>query len=629
MKPPTDPPPGFRFGVFELDPRAGELRKSGHRVRLQEQPLRILTMLLLRPGDTVTREELRQQLWPDDTAVDFDHGLNNAVNRLREALGDSAETPHFVETLPRRGYRFIGAVEALHDRPPVASGSSGSAVRLGRPLWRIGVVLAGLLSLVFFGVWRLGTRDTGPSPGRVTLAVLPFQNMSGDPEQEHFSDGLTEEMITQLGQFDTERLGVIARTSSMYYKGKSERVDRIGHDLGVDYLLEGSVRRSGDRVRITAQLIRVRDQTHLWAGRYERALGNVFSVEEEVAHAIAQRIRLTLTPWRGGARAAFHLDPEAHELYWKAQQLAARNTESSLMASIDLFEQAARREPGYAAARSGQALSYLRLSSFYRPPREVMPKALAAANQALELDDTLAEAHTVRGSVELLYNWDWRAANRELRRAIELHPSSAEARAWYGFYLMTRGQHGAAIAEARRAQELDPLSPVRRTDTQWILLMARRYDEAIEVGRQALAIEPGFALAYSYTGLAHAQRGEPTETLAALEAGRRLDDSTMPTLFLAFGHAIAGEPAKARTIVAELVEASKQRYVCPYEIATAYVGLGEDDEAFGWLQKATDDRSDCMTLLNVEPWMDSLRQDARFADLLNQIRPPSSAAGAR
>jgi len=611
----------FRFGAFQLDLRAGELRRKGLRVKLPEQPLQLLAILLQHPGEVVTREELRGRLWPGDTFVDFDHGLNNAVNRLREALGDRVDTPIFIETLPRHGYRFIAPVESGVPRDAVAPGPPAPPPRnLTRRRWLFGggAVLASLIAGAALTWTRPGRRQP-PAP-RVMLAVLPFENLSNDSALEYVGDGLTEEMITQLGGLQPEQLGVIARTSSMHYKGTRKRLDEVARELGVDYVLEGSVRRSGSRLRISAQLIQVRDQTHLWAESFERDVSDVVDVESQVTQAIAREIQLALPPWqqarlRGGRR----VNTEAHQLYLKGVYLANKGGEQGLELALGQFQQAIAKDPRFALAQAGKAVCYTRLSSFYMPPREAMPHAKEAALKALELDEGLSEAHTALALVKLFYDWDRTGAEEELKRAIALNPSSAEALAWYGYYLASLGRHEEALAKTRRAQALDPLSAVRHADLQWVLLLARRYDEVLEEGRKALELEPHFALARSNTGLAYALKGEFPRALAELERSARMDDSPVMALALAYGYAVSGKTREAARLLAEMKTLSHRRYVCSFEMATAHATLGETDRAFEWLRRALGERSDCMVWLKAEPMLDSLRSDPRFSALLREV----------
>jgi TolB-like protein/DNA-binding winged helix-turn-helix (wHTH) protein len=457
-----------RFGVFELDSRAGELRRQGIRVRLQEKPLQILELLVSRAGEAVSRDELRAHLWPKDVFVDFDHSLNSAVSKLRDALRDTATSPQYIETLPR-GYRFLAAVVRPPDSP--ASDAGGAAVpappvqndrptvvppprvpdspaRKGRR-WGAGAWLAGTaaaLAVSSLIVVRLTTSAPAESSG---LAVLPFQNLSGDPEQEFFSDGITDEMITQLGRMDPGRLRVIARTSAMHYKRTDKRIDQIGAELGVGYILEGSVRRAGTRVRINARLVRVRDQARLWAQSYERELDDILALQTEVARSIAGEIAITFERSPDApALARPRVSPAVYEAYLKARYFLDKSPAPSALArSVEYFNEALRLDPDHAGAHAGLADAYGILGwgmSAGLPPREAYPKALAAAERALALDPRLAAAHVALARIRWKYERQWKPAEEAFRRAIDLDPSAAAAHESYFDYLSASTSPGPA-----------------------------------------------------------------------------------------------------------------------------------------------------------------------------------------
>jgi TolB-like protein/DNA-binding winged helix-turn-helix (wHTH) protein/Tfp pilus assembly protein PilF len=612
----------FRFGAFEVDLRAHELRKKGLRVRLAEQPFQVLAILLEHPGEVVTRDELRRRLWPADTFVDFGHSLNNAVNRLRSALGDQVGTPLLIETLPRHGYRFIGPVERLQRQNAPPHTTPQRTPRLHVTGWRrlvaAGAVLALLAVVGYFARIRVGRPQ--PAARVAMLAVLPFENLTGDPEQEYLCDGLTEEMITQIATLQPQQLGVIARTSSMHYKATRKPLEEVARELGVDYVLEGSVRRSASRLRINAQLIRVRDRTHLWAESFDRDATDVLDVERHVARAVAREIQLVL-PSRQQARLRRGpaANPEAHQLYIKGLYLANKGLEPSLTRALVQFERAISKDPRFAPAYAGKAVCYTRLSTFYMPPTEAMPLAREAALKALELDADLSEAHTALGVVKLFFDWDHSGAEAELVQAIALNPSSADAHAWYGYLLGSLGRHEEALEKTRRALALDPLSAVRHADLQWQLLLARRYDEVVEEGRKALELEPHMALAHLNTGTAYSLKGDLDRAVAELEDAVRLDESSMMMLGLAYAYAVSGKTREARELLDEMSALSERRYVCAFEMGVAQGALGDTDRAFEWLRRAIDERSDCIPWLNVEPMLDTLRDDPRFAALVRQV----------
>ncbi len=624
----------MRFGAFEVDPRAGELRKHGIRIKLREQPFQILLMLLERPGEVVTREELRAKLWPADTFVDFDHGLNAAVNKLREALGDSAEAPRYVETLPRRGYRFIGprdgSTSAAEEAKPDVVAVAGPA--MPPRAWRAGraAAVAGMLVIAAgasYFAWRHPWRQAQPSAGKIMLVVLPFQNLSGDPGQEYFSDGLTEEMTTQLGSLQPERLGVIARTSAMKYKATQKSAAEIGQELRVDYVLEGSLRRLADRVRVSAQLIQVKDQTHLWAKSYDRELGDILRLESEVAQAITGEIRLKLTPQQEMRLAKRRpMNPEAYDSYLKGRYLWNRRNEQSLKKSVEYFNLAIAKEPSYALAYVGLADSYNILGNLgFLPPREAYPKAKAAATKALELDSMLGEAHTALALASLLYDWNWQTAENEFKQAIALGPNYGPAHQWYAVYLIAMGRHEEALAENERAEKLEPLSLTIISNFGWILYNARQYDQAIERCRKALEMDPNFALAHIYLGRAYLGKGMYAEAVAEFEKSSPLfvtGNKRSPEL--GYVYAVAGKRSDALKELDQYKKRWKRTGLpgFPYYVAVTYVGLGETDQAFAWLQKAYEENYPWLIFLKVEPRLDPLRSDPRFQDLVRRIGLP-------
>ncbi len=571
-----------RFGAFEVDLRAGEVRKRGLKIKLQEKPFQILAMLLERPGEIVTREELRKKLWPADTFVDFDHSLNTGINKIREALRDSADNPRFVETLARRGYRFVAPVDEL-----------GQASR-PRPK---------------------------PPAEKIRLAVLPFHNLSADPEQEYFSEGMTEEMIAHLGRLHPQRLGVIAGNSAMRYKHTDRGIDQIGHELGVDYILAGSVRRAADRVRITAQLIQVSDQTHLWAEIYERQLADVLAIQSDVAGRIARSLTVELLPAQQAALArASTTNSEAYEAYLKGRYHWNKRTEEGLKKAIEYFEQATAKDPEYALAYAGLAecLSVLGWYSLH-PPKESVPIAKAAATKALEIDNKLAEAHTSLASAKMYYDWDWLGAEREFKLALELNPNYATAHHWYGDYLVMMGRFAEASTELERAHELDPLSLIINKTTGDPFYYGRQYDQAIEHFRKIIEAEPNFYVTHIFLGWAYEQKGQFPEAIAEFETASRLDDSPVILAALGRAYAVSGKRGEAQKVLEELKELSQRRYVSPYLMAIIYTGLRKKDQAFEWLEEAYQDRSDWLAWLKVDPRLDSLRSDPRFTDLLGRV----------
>ncbi len=573
-----------RFGPFEADSRAGELRKDGVKLKLVGQPFEVLAMLLERPGQLVTREELRARLWPTDTFVDFDHGLNAAVNKLRDALSDSAEKPNYVETLPRRGYRFISAV-GLHD----------SQNLLGEP----------------------------SSPKIQSLAVLPLENLSNDPEQEYFADGMTDQLITNLAQISA--LKVISRTSAIRYKGTKKSLPEIARELHVDAVVEGAVMWMGGRVRISAQLIEAPTDHHLWAASYERDLCDVLSMQEEVTRAIVSEIRVKLTAQEQARLANTHsIDPEAYRLYLKGRYYWYKLKPEAMQKAIEYFQQAVEKDPDYALAYAGLADTYNALAFFtVFPPREVVPKAKAAAVKALEIDANLAEAHVSLGWAGFTYDLDWPAAGKHLERAVVLNPAYPLAHSYYSLYLGALGRSEEGLTEAKRALDLDPVSPAILHYVVVQLYLARRFDEASEQCRKTLELDPSFTPAHRVQGEVYAAKGMYRESLAAYEKYATLSGgSPGSTAFVGYAHALSGQRSQAFRVLDQLGATSKQRYVPALSFAVVYVGLGEKEQAFLWLEKAHDERTNSLAYLKVDATWDPLRSDPRFADLVRCIGLP-------
>ena len=586
----------LRFGPFELDRRGGELRQHGQRVQLAQQPLRVLTLLAERPGEVLSREELRAHVWGDDTFVDFERGLNFCILQIRRALDDDARSPRYVETVPRQGYRLIVPVVA-----EAASASAAPAapevVASRRPMvtWLLAGGLAALvIGALVAGGWFL-QRPPEPGGDKVLLAVLPFDNLSGDPEQEYFSDGLTEEMIAQLGGLDPQRLGVIARTSVMRFKDSRAGIDTIGRELGVDYVLEGSVRRDDEQVRITAQLIQVRDQTHLWSASYDRNRWGALVIQRDVAAEIADALELELLPGSSPLpdRAGSHL-PAAHDAYLKGRYLLHRGDRESLQRSLEPLRQAADLDPAFALPRAAlaEALHQLAISGSALP-REVYPEATAAAEAALELDGSLAEAHAIRATIALWFDWDAVRAERGFARALELNPSLAAAHHNYGWYLLARGRPEDGLRELRRARDLDPLSPEAYQNLGWAYLHARRYDEAIAQCQRVAELEPERTEAAVCIERAQLLAGKAE----GAEAARQLHQHNLDRLLAA---AEAGQPRS-------------------FTIASHYALLGDPDAAFTWLERAYQARSPSLALLAFNPEFDALRTDPRFGELVARI----------
>jgi len=625
-------PVRLQFGVFEVDLRAGELRKHGVRVRLQEQPFQVLTMLLERPGETVTREELRSRLWAADTFVDFDHAVNKAVNRIRDVLNDSATSPRFVETVARRGYRFIAEVRAVEGSParadtsprdlttvergPTAPGATAPVSR--RRSW---MIVSGAVAVLSIGIVVAILRSRAPEPTPIrSLAVLPLENLSGDSSQEYFADGMTDELIATLAQI--RALRVISRTSAMAYKRARKPLPQIARELNVDALVEGTVAHSGDRVRITAQLIDARDDKHLWSKTYDGDLRDTLSLQNNVAESIAAQIRINLDPHEQTTlRRAKTVDPQAYEAYLKGRYFWNKRTGDDFEKAVGYFTQAIARAPDYAEAYSGLADTYALLGDWeygVLPPREAYPRAKAAAVKALQLDDTLAEAHISLAFCLDGFDWDLKAADAEFRRGIEVNPGYATGHHWYAWHLSLIGRNIDAIAEMKRAQSLDPLSLIINADLAELLLIAHFTDESIQQSRKTIEMDANFPLAHNQLALAYLQSHREDEAISELQKAVSLSaGSLMCTANLARAFAVSGKRNEAEQILGDLKKRSRPGYSNAAEIAVVYAALGDTDQAMAWLEKGYEERFNPGVLLR--PGLDPLRADRRFQDLEHRV----------
>jgi TolB-like protein/DNA-binding winged helix-turn-helix (wHTH) protein/Tfp pilus assembly protein PilF len=610
----------LRFGPFRLDPRTGELRREGVGVKLQNQPARVLSLLAVRAGELVTRDEIRRAIWGEDTYVDFDQGLNFCVKEIRSALDDDAESPRFVETLRGRGYRFVASVERV-----AASADQAPDHAAGRPApTRLLLALGAALLVAALGavlVWWQGG-DTARPGGRVMLVVLPFENLGGDPERDFFSDGLTEEMIAQLGRLQPDRLGVIARTSAMRYKGRSRDLAALARELGVDYVVEGTVRHAPGRVRITAQLVQASDRSQLWAEIYERDLEDVLAIQAEVARAVAREIQLALTP-QAAARldSPGATDPEAYELYLRGRAFWNKRDTEGLTRAIGYFEQVLQRTPDFSLAWVGLADAYIVLGDQgYLAPGEAMPKAQAAAGRALAIDPSRAEAQTSLAMVKAAYEWDWAGAEAGFRRAIELNPSDPTSHHWYAHLLRAVGRFAEAIAETRTAQHIDPLSLIINATVGSALFYAGRPAEAAEQYRRTLALDPGFGPGRWGLSRALLVAGQQQQAIAEAERAVELTGGDAASLAqLAYACGVAGQGERARTLLGRMQAQASGRYFPFYETAVVHAGLGDDDAVFAALERAYAVRETTLRQLRIDERLARLRGDPRFAALARRI----------
>ena len=620
----------LHFDIFELDLRAGELRKSGVKLRLQGQPLQVLAILLQRAGNLVTREELRSQLWPADTFVDFDHSLHNAIARLREVLGDSADAPRYIETLPRRGYRFIAPVEEVQG-PQISAESSNKTSELAavatRPTPPAGWLLALLgcaVALASWVAWQHFHVQVSVTPIR-SLAVLPLQNLSGDAAQEYFADGMTEELITELSRIHA--LKVISHTSVTEYKGTKKHLPQIARELGVDGILEGSIVREGDQVRVTVQLLDGPNDRHIWSEDYQREVRGILTLQREMAQAIAHQIRIQLTPQQQARVSSGRVvNPEAYEAYLKGRSFITSDflTPQQLRTAQGYFEKSIQKDPGFALGYVGLADCYVYLALFDQisPERGYRP-AEEALHKALELDDSIGEAHATLALLKWRHDWDWTAAEREFDNAIALAPNFGCAHLNRSYYLSWKGRRTEAMAELAKSRELDPGYSFDNTESA-AYYQSRDYQGLVEASRRAVASNPNEWPVYYFLGVGYEGSGKRAQAIPEYQKALEMSDGDPdPTAALAHAYAMTGRRAEAEKILHELERRSKSVYVSPYIIATIYAGLGDKDRAFGFLEKAYQERCwDIAWFLKADLRIDNLRSDPRFQALLQRVGLP-------
>ena len=605
-----------RFGEsFELDPGAYLLRRSGQTLRLERIPMEILLLLLEHWGQLVTREQIVERVWGKGTHLDVDNSINGAIRKIRQALKDDPDHPRFIQTVTGRGYRFVATPRDLEaaDAPPKAAPHARVWIAAGAGLLVLGVAALAL------GPWR--SRSL-PAEKRVMLAVLPFDNLTGDARQEYFSDGLTEEMITQLGNRDPEHLGVIARTSVMHYKTDRAPLDRIARELSVQYVLEGSVRRDAHQVRVTAQLIRVADQTPIWSRQYDRKPADILTLQGELAQAIANEIQTSL-----GRPALASRDDSvssahgfaAYDLYLRGQYYLNRRTVKDLEQAIHYFQAATSADTDYARAYAALANADALLVGYSSiPPQPLIADARAAALRALQLDSTLAEAHTAYALIVQNHDWDWKLAEREYRRAIALNPNYATAHHWYAEHLMWLGRFDDALRESELARRLDPLSLIIAADNGAILYFSRQYERAIQKWRSVLQIDPDFPRAHIIF-LAYVETHRYDEALADLERQRAIVSEPVHWSSLAYVYGRAGRLAEAQISMRQLLQVREREPIQAGAVAAAYAGMGDKENALEWLDRAYTEHSNDITTLKVNPTYDLLRGDPRFQQLLKRV----------
>ena len=670
----TSQPPGLhqsiRFGEdFELDLRPRRLRRANKVLKLERIPLEILVLLLEHPSEIVTRDQIVSRIWGQGTFLDTDNSIRGAIRKLRQVLKDDAETPRFIQTITGQGYRFIAPIIDQKEASRVgrsegnaSAGPSGDrdfvaeldgwlesrrlrladqdhehkaekadagaehpqGIRSGRRSFLIAAVTLlslACVSLLLAWAWRRPTNRPIDPARKIVVAVLPFENLSGDPDQEFFSDGLTEEMIAQVGKLNRDRLTVIARSSIAKYKGSKLTAKEIGRELNADYLIQGSIRRSLDRVRITVQLIQPQNQTDLWTESYDRELKDMLAVQDSVVRSIASQIHIALTDEQKTRLAnPRQTQPEAYVAYLKGRYYWNKRTGDSMRKGEEYFQQAIDSNPDYAAAYSGLADCNSGLAWHgYKAPADALPRAYSAARKAVEIDPQSGEAHASLGLV-LSHRWNWPAAEAEFKRALQLDPQYANAHHWYGDYLSIKGRHDEAVAEARHAVELDPLNLMISTWMGLRYYMARDYSAAIKQNRDSVELDPSFGAAHLLLGEDYVQSGAFGEGLNELRRAATLSGgSPLYSAQVGVALATAGRRPEALRIARELQASSSKRYVSPYGLAQIHAALGSKDDAFKWLQAAYDDRAVWMGYLAVDPVFDQYRSDQRFQELLTRI----------
>ena len=627
----------LQFGTYEIALQSGELRKAGVRIKVQQQPLKLLELLLEHPGEVVTREQLRSRIWPNESYGDFDQAVNVAIAKLRGALGDSADNPRYIETLPRRGYRFIAQVvvvkrptnqpellgevaapEVAERAQPEAGGRMERPRHLpGRFAWKMlgiamALVLLVLVVWIFFWRSRQPTDTLSLNPVR-SLAVLPLENLSSD-SQDYFADGMTDELITNLAQISALR--VISRTSVMQYKGVRKPLPLIARELNVDAVVEGTVLRSGQQVRITAQLIRAPADKHLWAESYEGNLRDTLALQKKVARAIAEQIRIQVTPLEETVLHSVKVvNPEAYENYLKGRYFWNKRTADGMKKAVDYFNQAIESDPNYASPHAGLADIY-QLSDHPQLARR-------EAQKALELDDRLAEAHNSQARLLYLFDRDWAASDREFKRALELDHNYAPAHHWYSMYLALEGHEEEALVEAQKAYELDPLSAVVGANLAKILEEAGQDDKAIEQAKKTLDLEPDSGVTHAVLGLGYQNKRMYAEAIAEYKKALQLGGSPAEMRgLLGNAYAVSGNRPDAQKMIAELKSLWPEHARAALDLAVVFSGLGDKENALYWLEKAQEIQVSDLIGIGKDPHFVELRSDRRFQALVQRVHAP-------
>jgi TolB-like protein/DNA-binding winged helix-turn-helix (wHTH) protein/Tfp pilus assembly protein PilF len=617
------------FAEFEADLRSRELRRQGARVKVPEQSFRVLALLLEHAGELVTREEIHKKLWPEDTFVDFDHGVHNAVNRLREALGDSADSPRFIETLPRRGYRFIGSINGPRQNTPAVVPAVGPEQRSGSYSFELGKRerrklsywwLAFLVAAVIFGLlaitkFFLGRR--GASVPIRAMAVLPLQNLSGDPAQEYFADGMTDALITNMARIGSLR--VISRTSVMTYKATRKPLAEIARELNVDAIVEGSVVRSGNRVRVNAQLIQVIPERHLWANAYERDVTDIIALQGDVARAIANEIQIQLTPQeRAHLTASRVVNPDAYSKYLMGRYFLDRAGKDNLQKAVSYYQEAIHLDPNYALAWAGLADGYRYLGGGgHLPSSEAEQKSRAAIERAIELDPDLAEAYAVLGAIQTFVDWNWTAAGASFERALALEPGNVSALRGAAFLDTILGRLEDALQLAGRAVERDPLNPRSHRLLGGIENSAGHLDASITALNRSIQLNPEGIYAHTDLAWVYLAKSHPHDALGEIEKERA---SERYFLGLAVAYHALGREKDSDTALANLIK--KHGDVAAFQVAQAYAFRGDPDRAFEWLERAYIQRDGALVTVSFDPLLGNLHRDRRWAAFLKKMHLP-------
>jgi TolB-like protein/DNA-binding winged helix-turn-helix (wHTH) protein/Flp pilus assembly protein TadD len=615
----------FRFGEFELHLDAYELRRAGAPVRLERQPMDLLILLVQQRGRLVTRAEIIDRIWGKDVFVDVETGVNTAVRKIRSALRDASDAPRFIETVPAKGYRFIAPVVPLEAAPPIqpTAPSTVDAPATGRLENRptrgliTSAIAVALTAVILAAIWHYNRSEVG---GR-TLAVLPFENLSGDPERDYLADGLAEETIASLGQIDPEHVTVIGRTSVMAYKRTTKSLATIGRELGVDYLVESSIRAEGPRLRVTSKLIRVKDQVPIWVESYDREPASMLGLQRELSTAIARQVQLRLSPDRLDALSRRQTrNAEAYDLYLRGRGYANQRTPATTARAIEYFQRATALDPSYALAWAGLSDAYAASPiNGDADPRVAAPRARDAAMKAVGADSRLAEAQFSLAYVKWAFEWDWPGAITGFRRALSLDGGHAFSHQVLGHALSQSRRHAEAASSLKRARELDPFNPMVRAMSSQVAFQARDYAAALEQARQAIVLDDGFWIGHMVAAQVYTASGQWDQAFDALGKAARLSGGNSKALSLK-GYLLAttGRKTEARELLTTLESAARDSYVPPYAMALIYAGLGETDAVFTWLDRAVQVRDVHVIFLTVDPKWDTYRGDPRFAALVER-----------